>query len=115
MTNSPQPPARVRRGADQEKNVTKSNVKGGSNHAIHLAWSFGRHDRGNFHLKFATTSFLPSLADPYAVIYAKHTLDTDPHWFEQNVMGSGPFRFVSYEIGPSHHINQDLSDVWLDR
>jgi peptide/nickel transport system substrate-binding protein len=43
-----------------------------------------------FKLKFATSTFLPSLADPYAMIYPKAILDKDPHWFEQHVMGSGP-------------------------
>ncbi len=52
-----------------------------------------------FKLKFATSTFLPSLADPYAAIYPKAILDKDPHWFEQHVMGSGPFKFVAYDIG----------------
>ena len=26
--------------------------------------------------------FLPALADPYAFIYEKQILDTDPHWYE---------------------------------
>jgi peptide/nickel transport system substrate-binding protein len=54
-----------------------------------------------FRLKFATDAFLPALADPYAFMYKKEILDKDPHWFEKNIMGSGPFRFVSYEIGQS--------------
>ena len=54
-----------------------------------------------FHLKFATGAFIPALADPFAVIYPKAQLDKDPHWFEKNVMGSGPFKFVSYEAGQS--------------
>jgi peptide/nickel transport system substrate-binding protein len=54
-----------------------------------------------FRLKFATTVFLPALADPYAFIYEKKILDTDPHWYEMHVMGSGPFHFVSYDIGQS--------------
>jgi peptide/nickel transport system substrate-binding protein len=54
-----------------------------------------------FHLKFATDAFLPALADPYAFIYEKKQLDKDPHWYEKNVNGSGPFKFVSYEIGQS--------------
>jgi peptide/nickel transport system substrate-binding protein len=54
-----------------------------------------------FRLKFATDAFLPALADPYAYIYKKEILDKDPHWFEKNIMGSGPFRFASYEIGQS--------------
>jgi len=52
-----------------------------------------------FKLKFATTVFVPALADPYAFIYEKKILDSDPHWYETHVMGSGPFRFVSYAIG----------------
>ena len=52
-----------------------------------------------FHLKFATTVFLPALADPYAAIYKKDIIDKDPRWYEKNVMGSGPFKFVSYQLG----------------
>jgi peptide/nickel transport system substrate-binding protein len=54
-----------------------------------------------FHLKFATSAFLPALADPFAWIYKKAILDKDPHWYEKNIMGSGPFKFVEYEIGQS--------------
>ena len=51
-----------------------------------------------FHLKFATAAFLPALADPFAFIYKKEILDRDPHWFEKNIMGSGPFRFKEYQL-----------------
>ena len=54
-----------------------------------------------FKLKFATGVFFPALADPYAFVYEKKILDSDPHWYETNVMGSGPFHFVSYTIGQS--------------
>jgi peptide/nickel transport system substrate-binding protein len=54
-----------------------------------------------FKLKFATTAFLPALADPFAWIYEKKILDKDPHWYEKNVMGSGPFKFVEYQTGQS--------------
>jgi peptide/nickel transport system substrate-binding protein len=57
-----------------------------------------------FHLKFATGAFLPALADPFAYIYEKAILDDPargPHWYEKNVMGSGPFNFVSYDVGQS--------------
>jgi peptide/nickel transport system substrate-binding protein len=54
-----------------------------------------------FHLKFATAAFLPALANPYGWIYKKATLDTDPRWYEKNILGSGPFKFDSYEIGQS--------------
>jgi peptide/nickel transport system substrate-binding protein len=52
-----------------------------------------------FHLKFATGTFLPALASPYAFIYQKKQLDKDPHWYEQNILGSGPFKFAGYQIG----------------
>jgi peptide/nickel transport system substrate-binding protein len=54
-----------------------------------------------FHLKFATSAFLPALADPYAFIYKKEILDRDPRWYEKNILGSGPFKFVAYETGQS--------------
>jgi len=54
-----------------------------------------------FQLKFATAAFLPALADPYAFIYKRELLDHDPHWFEKNIMGSGPFRFKEYQLGQS--------------
>ena len=54
-----------------------------------------------FHLKFATGAFLPALANPFNWIYEKTILDKDPHWYEQNVMGSGPFKFAAYETGQS--------------
>jgi peptide/nickel transport system substrate-binding protein len=51
------------------------------------------------HLKFATSAFLPALADPYNWIYQKKMLDKDIHWYEHNIMGSGPFKFAGYEVG----------------
>jgi peptide/nickel transport system substrate-binding protein len=54
-----------------------------------------------FKLKYGTTSFLPALADPYSWIYKKEILEKDPHWFEKNIMGSGPFKLVKYEVGQS--------------
>jgi peptide/nickel transport system substrate-binding protein len=54
-----------------------------------------------FHLKFATSAFLPALADPFAWIYEKKVLDKDPHFYEKNIVGSGPFKFAGYEVGQS--------------
>jgi peptide/nickel transport system substrate-binding protein len=54
-----------------------------------------------FKLKFATAAFLPALADPYNWIYKKANLDKDMRWYEKNIAGSGPFKFVSYEAGQS--------------
>ena len=54
-----------------------------------------------FKLKFASLTFLPALADPFAYIYSKKKLDQDMHWYEKNIMGSGPFKLVDYQIGQS--------------
>ena len=54
-----------------------------------------------FRLKFATSAFLPMLADPFAYIYKKDIIEKDPHWYEKNILGSGPFKFAGYEAGQS--------------
>src|ERR1700680_2452818 len=54
-----------------------------------------------FRLKFATNAFLPAVADPYSWIYRKEILDKDPRWYEKNILGSGPFKFVDYQVGQS--------------
>ncbi|HTE82054.1 MAG TPA: ABC transporter substrate-binding protein, partial [Reyranella sp.] len=54
-----------------------------------------------FKLKFVTGAFLPALADPFAYIYKKDIVEKDPAWYEKNVLGSGPFKFSSYETGQS--------------
>ena len=54
-----------------------------------------------FHLKFATEAFLPAIASPFNWVYKKAILDKDSHWYEKNVMGTGPFKFVAYETGQS--------------
>src|SRR5260370_32684566 len=53
------------------------------------------------HLKFATSAFLPALADPYSWIYQKATLDRDPRWYEKNILASRPIKFVEYQIAQS--------------
>src|SRR5438094_2897724 len=54
-----------------------------------------------FRLKFPTAAFLPALANPFNWIYKKAILDKDPHWYEKNILGSGPFKFSAYETGQS--------------
>jgi peptide/nickel transport system substrate-binding protein len=54
-----------------------------------------------FRLKFATSAFLPALADPFNFIYKKSILDKDPRWYEKNILGSGPFKFTEYATGQS--------------
>src|SRR3984893_10959993 len=54
-----------------------------------------------FYVKFATSAFLPALADPFNWIYQKVILDKDPRWCEKNILGSGPFKFIDYQVGQS--------------
>src|SRR6516162_6154512 len=54
-----------------------------------------------FQLKFATTAFLPALAEPAAFIYKKDILDKDSRWYESHILGSGAFKFAGYETGQS--------------
>ena len=52
-----------------------------------------------FELKYPTTAFIPALASPWNFIYPKRILDKDVHWFENNILGSGPFIFVQHQPG----------------
>src|SRR6516225_10295451 len=52
-----------------------------------------------FRLKFATSAFLPALADPFTLIYKKEILDKDPRWYEKDILGTGPFKFAEYQTG----------------
>ncbi len=52
-----------------------------------------------FHLKYPSASFLSMVAYPHAFIYSKKYLDQDPHWYKQNVMGTGPFKLKKYVRG----------------
>jgi peptide/nickel transport system substrate-binding protein len=54
-----------------------------------------------FKLKYPSGAFMPSLASPFHFIYSKAVLDKDQHWYEKNVMGSGPFVFGAREAGAS--------------
>jgi peptide/nickel transport system substrate-binding protein len=52
-----------------------------------------------FKLKYPSGAFVPALANPYNFIYSKAKLDQDIRWYEKNILGSGPFRFVAREAG----------------
>lgn len=52
-----------------------------------------------FKLKYATASFLASLASPWNYIYSAAKLKQDPKFYEKNIMGTGPFTFVEYVKG----------------
>ncbi|MFQ5946616.1 MAG: ABC transporter substrate-binding protein, partial [Anaerolineae bacterium] len=52
-----------------------------------------------FRLNFPSEAFLPALANPYNWIYSADILNQDVHWYEKNVMGTGPFKFKEYVAG----------------
>ena len=52
-----------------------------------------------FKLKYPSGAFMPALATPFNFIYSKAKLDADQHWYEKNVMGSGPFVFEARQAG----------------
>ncbi|MBI3998568.1 MAG: ABC transporter substrate-binding protein [Armatimonadetes bacterium] len=52
-----------------------------------------------FRLKWPSPSFLANLASPFNWIYKADILEKEPRWYERNVMGTGPFKFVEYVRG----------------
>ncbi len=52
-----------------------------------------------FALKYPSSAFIPALANPYNYIYSRKKLAEDIHWYEKNILGSGPFRFTKGEQG----------------
>jgi peptide/nickel transport system substrate-binding protein len=54
-----------------------------------------------FELKYASSAFIPALANPYNFIYSAKKLEQNIHWYEKNILGSGPFIFVRHEPGLS--------------
>src|SRR5262249_1693987 len=52
-----------------------------------------------FKLKYPSGAFIPLLATPFNFVYSKAKLDADQHWYEKNVMGSGPFIFEERQVG----------------
>jgi peptide/nickel transport system substrate-binding protein len=64
-----------------------------------------------FRLKWNEASFLTNLASPWNWIYRAEILAKDPHWYEKNVNGTGPFKFVEYVRG-SHWVGKKNADYW---
>jgi peptide/nickel transport system substrate-binding protein len=64
-----------------------------------------------FRLKWPEASFIASVASPWNWIYKAEILAKDPHWYEKNVMGTGPFKFVEYVRG-SHWVGKKNPDYW---
>jgi peptide/nickel transport system substrate-binding protein len=64
-----------------------------------------------FRLKWPEASFIANLSSPWNWIYKADILAKDPHWYEKNVMGTGPFKFVEYVRG-SHWVGKKNPDYW---
>ena len=52
-----------------------------------------------FKLKYPSASFATNLASPWNFIYSAAKLKADIHWYEKNIMGTGPFTYVSNTKG----------------
>jgi peptide/nickel transport system substrate-binding protein len=64
-----------------------------------------------FRLKWPESSFLLNLASPWNFIYKADILAKDIHWYEKNVMGTGPFTFVEHVKG-SHWVGKKNPNYW---
>src|SRR5712691_7141071 len=64
-----------------------------------------------FRLKWHEASFIANLSSPWNWIYKAEILAKDPRWYEKNVMGTGPFKFVEYQRG-SHWVGKKNPDYW---
>ena len=62
-------------------------------------------------LKYAESSILLNLASPWNWIYKADIVAKDPKWYEKNVMGTGPFKFVEHVKG-SHWLGKKHPDYW---
>jgi peptide/nickel transport system substrate-binding protein len=64
-----------------------------------------------FRLRHRSASFIASLLSPYNFIYKADLLAQDTHWYESNIMGTGPFVFVEHVAG-SHISGKKYANYW---
>jgi peptide/nickel transport system substrate-binding protein len=64
-------------------------------------------------LSAPNAAMLAQFASPWDCIYSAAKLEEDPRWPEQNVMGTGPFKFVEHVAG-SHWVGERFADYWDD-
>jgi peptide/nickel transport system substrate-binding protein len=65
-----------------------------------------------FRLKWKSPSFLQNVASPWNWIYKAEIIERDPRWYERNVNGTGPFKFVEYVRG-SHWVGARNENYWV--
>lgn len=65
-----------------------------------------------FTLKFPSPGFLENLASPFNWIYKADILARDMRFYERNIMGTGPMRFVEYVRG-SHWVGRRNPDYFV--
>jgi peptide/nickel transport system substrate-binding protein len=65
-----------------------------------------------FRLRWPSAAMLANLASPFNFVYKADVLARDPRWYETNVLGSGPFRFVEYVRG-SHVAGKRNDDYFV--
>ena len=65
-----------------------------------------------FRLKWPSAAMLANLASPFNFVYKADVMTRDPRWYERNVLGSGPFKFVEYVRG-SHVVGKRNDDYFL--
>jgi peptide/nickel transport system substrate-binding protein len=64
-----------------------------------------------FRLKWPEASFTLAVASPWNFIYKAEILAKDIHWYEKNIMGTGPFEFVEHVKG-SHWVGKKFTGYW---
>jgi len=65
-----------------------------------------------FRLKWPSPAMLANLASPFNYVYKADILARDPRWYETNILGTGPFKFVEYVRG-SHVLGKRNDDYFL--
>jgi peptide/nickel transport system substrate-binding protein len=65
----------------------------------------------SFRLKEPSASFISSMSSPWNFIYKADIIAKDPHWYEKNIMGTGPFTFAEHVKG-SHVVGKKNPNYW---
>ena len=64
-----------------------------------------------FRLKAPEASFMANVSSPWNYIYRAEILAKDPRWYEKNINGTGPYKFVEYVRG-SNWVGKKNPDYW---